>query len=149
MRKAHNILFLHFNTLEAELHGNTLEAWLQRRSYCVLAVQWHDLVSSHIKFIQWHGNWQELPLMVWYGRGILFKDLTYSSPTIKYCMCYSWDHFKSFSERDWVIGRDLLWWCETAGAYSLMTWLKVVPHINTVWYITHGTILSHSLNETR
>jgi len=25
MRKAHNILFLHFSTLEVELHGNTLE----------------------------------------------------------------------------------------------------------------------------
>ena len=48
------------------------------------------------------------------------------------------------------LGRELLRWCEMTGAYSLITWLKMVPpEIAWIVYrISHGTVLSHCLPET-
>ena len=66
---------------------------------------------------------------------------SWEGPLWEVPLYYSWDHFKSFSERGWVFDWDLLWWCETMGAHSFMTWLKMVPWvILCIVHIHHGNL---------
>ena len=91
----------------------------------------HGTDLSHQNPWDTHGNvlghysWLKLPM-----HGVLY---------------YSWDHFKSLLAGGLVTSRDLLWWCVMTGAYSWITWLKMVPWEigwNSLSWWFQGTILS-------